>query len=1086
MKETKGPGVEMLYINLIAIATVALFLWAYGRYFQMQPIGKDADLPLYRSWTGIAWLLFFAMLIKLIISVVYVGFDTDMNCFFQWARMAANDGLSNFYKSDTFHDYPPGYIYVLYVVGIFIKAFNVTSYTTAMGIILVKFPAILCDVIAGYYIYKIARRKFSERTSLICTLLYVLNPVVVLDSSVWGQVDSVYTLFVLMMCYYIVENKYLIAIISFAIGVLMKPQTLFFTPVLLFACIEQSFLTYKKGEDGKERITFEFHSRRFVELLLYSVGSIAGMVLLILPFGVGTIVAQYTETMGSYPYASVNAYNMWMFFGKNWVSQTETFMHIPYVVFGNIVIVAVVVIAALIFFRSKRDGARIYMVAAFINIFMFLFSVRMHERYMFPAIVLLLCAYLVRPHKNMFFVYGLFSVTSLYNVAHVLFYYDPSTYDWEAKIPRLISGATLLVFALFAYCIYKYYLCDKEKQMEVITANVSESVSPSKEKANLIGTITPSVRFEKLNKKDFILMFAITAVYAVIALYNLGFMYAPESSWSTDVEGTTIDLDFGNVAEIDKVSAYLGNYESRKFEIQYRNSETEEWKTLVNPSYDASEEDSTVTDETFEFSSVFAWNSFEVDLNARYVRFISKSEKAVINEMVFLDPNGVQLVPVNEESYKELFDEQEMYEEKESYRSGTYFDEIYHARSGYEFLHGLYTYEWTHPPFGKIMIATGMAIFGVNPFGWRIMGTLFGIAMLPLIYVFARRLFKKQWFATMACLLFACDFMHFAQTRIATIDVFVTFFILLMYYFMYKYISTSFYDTSLRKTFIPLGLCGITMGFAIASKMTGVYGAVGLAVIFFANLYRRYSEYRYACEDPTGSTNGISHEHVKKHFYEYTWKTILFCFVVFIFIPAIIYTLSYIPFRSTEGMGLIERMLKNQGDMFEYHANLEATHPFQSSWYAWPTVSRPIWYYSGDLSSTVAEGISSFGNPFIWWMGIVAAVGTVVLAIRKKDHIAAFLFVGYLAQYLPWMLVSRCTFIYHYFPSVPFVILMIVYCAKALIDKNEKFKIPIAIYVALCIVLFFMFYPVLSGMPISKEYVNVFLRWMDSWVLLRR
>lgn len=58
-----------------------------------------------------------------------------------------------------------------------------------------------------------------------------------------------------------------------------------------------------------------------------------------------------------------------------------------------------------------------------------------------------------------------------------------------------------------------------------------------------------------------------------------------------------------------------------------------------------------------------------------------------------------------------------------------------------------------------------MLIFGVSPFGWRIMGTLFGIAMLPVLYLFAKKMFKKTWMAGIATTLFAFDFMHFTQTR---------------------------------------------------------------------------------------------------------------------------------------------------------------------------------------------------------------------------------------------------------------------------------------------------------------------------------
>ena len=79
-----------------------------------------------------------------------------------------------------------------------------------------------------------------------------------------------------------------------------------------------------------------------------------------------------------------------------------------------------------------------------------------------------------------------------------------------------------------------------------------------------------------------------------------------------------------------------------------------------------------------------------------------------------------------------LFDEQSEVPDTISQLNSMYFDEIYHARTAYEFLHGLPTYENTHPPLGKIFIALGVAIFGMNPFGWRIMGTLFGIACCRL------------------------------------------------------------------------------------------------------------------------------------------------------------------------------------------------------------------------------------------------------------------------------------------------------------------------------------------------------------------
>ena len=232
-----------------------------------------------------------------------------------------------------------------------------------------------------------------------------------------------------------------------------------------------------------------------------------------------------------------------------------------------------------------------------------------------------------------------------------------------------------------------------------------------------------------------------------------------------------------------------------------------------------------------------------------------------------------------------------------------------------------------------------------------------------------------------------------------------------MYYFMYQYSTLSFYDTPLKKTWLPLGACGVCMGLGIASKWTGVYAGIGLAMIFFYVLYRRYMEYVYAKKKPKGTTDGISHKNILKRFLPYTRKTIYFCLIFFVLVPALIYLLSYIPFRDYSDRGLVDRMIQNQNTMFGYHSTLESTHDFSSVWYEWPVLKRPIWFHSHIVTTTLLgglrEGISSFGNPAVWWTGIPAALFMAYLWARKKDRTAAFLVVGYLAQYLPWFFVSR-------------------------------------------------------------------------------
>ncbi len=108
-----------------------------------------------------------------------------------------------------------------------------------------------------------------------------------------------------------------------------------------------------------------------------------------------------------------------------------------------------------------------------------------------------------------------------------------------------------------------------------------------------------------------------------------------------------------------------------------------------------------------------------------------------------------------------LFDEVDKVDPAHTFRSGMIFDEIYHARTAYEYIHLMEPYEWTHPPLGKLFISLGILLFGMNPFGWRIIGTIVGAAMIPIMYMFGKKLFGGKFLAFCSAFLIMLDFMHF-------------------------------------------------------------------------------------------------------------------------------------------------------------------------------------------------------------------------------------------------------------------------------------------------------------------------------------
>lgn len=1036
---------------------------------------------------GLVLLFAGAFILHLICAVAYRGYDVDIGCFSWWSDAVFENGITKFYGLDAFTDYPPGYMYVLWVIGAVKKLFGLASDGTA-GILLIKLPAIACDLLIGYVIYLIAKKYTKFQNAILFSAMYMFNPAVIINSATWGQVDSVFTLFVLLMCYFVTEKKLTASYFVFAVGILIKPQTLIFTPVLIYGIIDQVFLN-------------DFDIKKMLKELGFGLLAIAMIFALAAPFGLSDVVSQYIDTMGSYEFASVNAYNLWTLLGKNWHGQDEIFLFMSFKQWGTFFIVAIVAVSALFSIRNKESESKYYLTGALIVTAMFTLSVRMHERYMYPALALLLAGAVVKRNKNFFVAYGVMSFVHFLNVFHVLMYYDASSYDFGNPVLYIISLLSVAAFVYFCIVIFKYgamprelTYAEKEEWAAKAAANKRKKNMgkngakgrntnnrqnvPDTQRKRKGFDIIPSFISSKWIAADFIAMAAITVIYACVAFWRLGDMDAPQTEWRMG-QGDELVFDFGETKYIDKVFCFLGYLEGRKFDV-YTSQDGSQWDsfTVVNDNGES----------PVEIGSVFCWNELQFGRDARYIKYSLSDEtaSASLMEFMFYDGGGNVVTPVNTDEYPTLFDEQDIFDGTYSFMNSTYFDEIYHARTAYEMIHGLYCYENTHPPLGKAIMAIGILIFGMCPFGWRFMGTLFGVIMLPVMYLIARKLTDKTWLSTVITLLFALDFMHFTQTRIATIDVFVTLFIMLEYYFMLCYYRMSFYDTPLKKTFIPLILSGVFMGLGCGAKWTGVYAGFGLAVIFFAVLFRRYMEYRRAVSEPKGKTGEIEHGYIVNNFNILVMKTLCFCIVAFIVIPAVIYLLSYIPYNNdvrSQNKGLVERMFDSQTSMYNYHSALESEHPYSSTWYEWPTIARPMLYYVESVGDGVSEGISAMGNPLIWWIGIPAFVYLVYLVIRNRDRIALFLAVGYLSQYFPWMPVKRCTFIYHYFPSVPFVVLMIGYSIYILVKKYPKTKPAVFVYAALVAFLFVAFFPVISAYPATLTYAKL-LKWFGRWVLL--
>ncbi len=566
------------------------------------------------------------------------------------------------------------------------------------------------------------------------------------------------------------------------------------------------------------------------------------------------------------------------------------------------------------------------------------------------------------------------------------------------------------------------------------------------------------------DRRDALLLGIITVVYAVVGFWGLGTTRTPETFLHFKDGNYYAQADLGTEREIGRVRYFTG-LGTADYTLEF-SVDGENWTAQVK-------EDGS-PGMTQQYNELFRWRDAALNGDngpVRYIRIISGTEQE-LGEIALYDEAG-GLIPAEEIAMapgcEMLTDEQDTIPETYNYTNGTYFDEIYHVRTALEMIRERWPYEITHPPLGKAIISLGIRIFGMNPFGWRFMGVLFGVLMLPVLYVLLRRLTGFTAAAAGGTVLFAFDFMHYTQTRLATIDTYAVFFILCMYLFMYFWLTE---DAARRRKRLWLALAGVSFGLGAASKWVCIYAGGGLALIWAAHWIARFRREKKQALRPFG-------------------RNVLWCLLFFVAVPVLIYGASYWSYAPSQGIDGPFRLLRadywrlvldNQTYMWNYHTDLVATHPYSSTWFQWMLDIRPILYYLEYFDDGTKSAFAAFSNPLVCWGGLLAMGGLGWIAVRDRDEKAVFILIGYLANLLPWVLVKRLTFAYHYFPCTVFLVLALGYIFGDLRRRDRKWTLSVGSFAGLTVALFVMFYPVLSGVRVSSSYTGTFLKWFsDTW-----
>ena len=588
--------------------------------------------------------------------------------------------------------------------------------------------------------------------------------------------------------------------------------------------------------------------------------------------------------------------------------------------------------------------------------------------------------------------------------------------------------------------------------------------------------------------KERVILAAITLLYAVISFHRLGSHVLPHTTWQPVTVPQSVILELYENTVFDRIMILSGEGDN--------NSRTEGYQLGLNEFTIEVSDDL----ENWESAAVLTEHKYCQYINtygywnAKYVRLTSTSDTDTVSEIAFVSTADRSILPVRvltddaaEGKYPAqlMIDEQDAVEVDDTYYDESFFDEVYHPRNAWEIAEGQYMYSSVHPLLGTQMIALSIRLFGMNPFAWRLPGAVAGILHIPLLWYLIRLLTGRAEPALFGAALLATDFMHITTSRIATLEPMSVLFILLMFIFIVRWCRTSFFDRPLSASLKELLYCGIATGLGIAVKWTACFSAVGLAVIYAYSMIRRWNEYRRltSLQLPRGEI--LTEEEQKiieraKQFPSDFWKVILWSVLFFIGIPLVIYFLAYIPCRTTRDGWSLKAVADQIRYMYTYHAGLDATHPYQSTWDQWVLDQRPIWYYSKEDLSGLYHTIACFTNPLLSAAGIVTILFTFIDAVRTREPAPFIISVGYISALAPWMTVDRCVFAYHFYPTSFFMIASIAWFFYRLVKNRSWLRYIPVIFAVLSLLVFMIYLPVITGFGTTRDFVHL-LEIIPSW-----
>ncbi|MGZ8514395.1 MAG: hypothetical protein ACXW4H_04585, partial [Candidatus Limnocylindrales bacterium] len=410
------------------------------------------------------------------------GFDVDITAFRAWMSDLAAHGPYGFYDRPFFHDYTPGYLLGLWFMGTLGNILHWSSWIDAvpwarfLTDLDLKALPILGDLVIGWLVHSMVLELGGRRRlALAAAAIAVLNPISWFDSVVWGQVDSVGVVFLLLALREIWRDRPERGAIFAVVAAVIKPQLGILLPIVAIVTIRRALWP---GDGTGARGT----TGRPIRILTTALAGFLTAEALCLPFGLSVVsfsgqapfissglLEQIAKAAGGYPYLTVNAYNVWAIVPGNtgnslatssaWICDfvgsvqqcgagSATIAGIPAVLIGTMLLLASIVFVLWMVAR-RPDRLTVLVGLAVLALAFFAVPTRVHERYGYPffAVGVILAAVSWR-WRWAYVALTAATFANMYVVLTTLYPDNPSVMDWLGIGGAIRSQAGVTIVAI--------------------------------------------------------------------------------------------------------------------------------------------------------------------------------------------------------------------------------------------------------------------------------------------------------------------------------------------------------------------------------------------------------------------------------------------------------------------------------------------------------------------------------------------------------------------------------------------------------------------------------------------------------------